>query len=231
MKKMLVSVVVGMLVNLGGFGASPEELVECPVSTNLRGHENTEWSIAYSFNLTDGKKGLPRVLLVGDSICNGYKDEVKRLLDGRMTVSYWISSYCVTSSGYLRLLSFYLDEAKYDVIHFNNGLHSLQTAEADYEKGLRAALKLIRAKQPKAKVVWATSTPLKDSQKTEKVRRLNAVAAKVVAEFRNVGVDDLFVAMDPLDRERNWVDTFHFSAETKLLQGRIVSDRILPQLK
>ena len=229
MKKMLIGAVVGALISLAGFGARPEERVECPVSDNLRGHENIEWSIAYSFDLTDAKKDLPRVLLVGDSICNGYKDEVKRLLDGRMTVSYWVSSYCVTSPGYLRLLSFYLDEAKYDVIHFNNGLHSLQTDEKDYEKGLRAALKLIRAKQPNAKVIWATSTPLKDREKTEKAKRLNAVAAKVVAEFKDVGIDDLFGAMDPLDRERNWVDVFHFAADVKLLQGRIVSDRILSE--
>lgn len=229
MKKMLIGAVVGVLIGLAGFGARPEELVECPVSDNLRGHENIEWSIAYSFDLTDAKKGLPRVLLVGDSICNGYKDEVKRLLDGRMTVSYWVSSYCVTSPGYLRLLSFYLDEAKYDVIHFNNGLHSLRTDEKDYEKGLRAALKLIRAKQPNAKVVWATSTPLKDREKTEKAKRLNAVAAKVVAEFKDIGINDLFGAMDPLDRERNWVDVFHFAADVKLLQGRIVSDRILSE--
>jgi hypothetical protein len=101
-----------------------EELVSCPVSENLRGHENIEWSIGYAFNLTDPKKKeLPRVLLVGDSICNGFQGEVKKLLEGKMNVSYWVSSYCVTSPRYLKLLAFYLDEAKYDVIHFNNGLH------------------------------------------------------------------------------------------------------------
>ena len=207
--------------------AKPEELVECPVSDNLRGHENVEWSKAYAYNLTDDKKDLPRVFLIGDSICNGYKDEVKRLLDGRMTVSYWISSYCVTSPGYLRLLSFYLDEVKYDVVHFNNGLHSLRTEDADYEKGLRAALTLIRAKQPKAKIVWATSTPLKDAEKTEKAKRLNAAAAKVVSEFKDIAVDDLFAAMDPLDREKNWGDTYHFFEPIQKLQARLVSEAVL----
>ena len=41
---------------------------KCPVSANVRGHENIEWSIAYAYGLTDDTKDLPRVLLVGDSI-------------------------------------------------------------------------------------------------------------------------------------------------------------------
>lgn len=202
--------------------AKPEELVDCPVSDNLRGHENVEWSRAYAFSLTDDKRDLPRVFLVGDSICNGYQEKVRELLDGKMNVSYWISSYCVTSPGYLRLLDFYLDEAKYDVVHFNNGLHSLQTAEKDYEKGLRAALAMIRAKQPGAKIIWATSTPLKDPEKTEKAKRLNAVAAKVISEFEDIEVDDLFSEMDPLDRETNWGDTYHFVPEVQASQAKIV---------
>ena len=202
--------------------AKPEELVDCPVSDNLRGHENVEWSRAYAFSLTDDKRDLPRVFLVGDSICNGYQEKVRELLDGKMNVSYWISSYCVTSPGYLRLLDFYLDEAKYDVVHFNNGLHSLQTAEEDYEKGLRAALAMIRAKQPGAKIIWATSTPLKDPEKTERAKRLNAVAAKVISEFEDIEVDDLFSEMDPLDRETNWGDTYHFVPEVQASQAKIV---------
>ena len=202
--------------------AKPEELVDCPVSDNLRGHENVEWSRAYAFSLTDDKRDLPRVFLVGDSICNGYQEKVRELLDGKMNVSYWISSYCVTSPGYLRLLDFYLDEAKYDVVHFNNGLHSLQTAEEDYEKGLRAALAMIRAKQPGAKIIWATSTPLKDPERTEKAKRLNAFAAKVISEFEDIEVDDLFSEMDPLDRETNWGDTYHFVPEVQASQAKIV---------
>ena len=192
------------------FAAKPEELVEFPVSDNLRGHENIEWSKSYAFGLTDATRDQPRVLLVGDSICGGYKDGVRDELNGKMNVTYWISSYCVTSPGYLRLLSFYLDETEYAVIHFNNGLHSLLTPPADWEKGLRAALKLIRAKQPKAKLIWTSSTPLKDNAKTEKVKILNAIAAKVVAEMDGVATDDLFALMDPLDREANWSDTYHF---------------------
>ena len=213
------------------FAAKPEKLVECPVSDNLRGHENIEWSISYAFGLTDATREQPRVLLIGDSICGGYKDGVRDELKGMMNVTYWISSYCVTSPGYLRLLSFYLDETDYAVIHFNNGLHSLLTPPADWEKGIRAALKLIRTKQPKARIVWSSSTPLKDPVKTEKVKVLNAIADKVVAEMGGIATDDLFALMDPLDRETNWTDTYHYKPAAISLQTNQVSAVCLKALE
>ena len=203
--------------------AAPEESVACPVSANMRGHENTEWSIGYAFNLTDEGRKMPRVLLVGDSICDAYQGPVRKALAGKMSVAYWVPSYCVTSPAYLRLLAVYLDEADYAVIHFNNGLHSLGTPVADWEKGLRAALALIRSKQPKAKIVWASSTPLKDPSKTAKARELNAVAAKIVSELGGIATDDLFSAMDPLDREKCWADTYHFKPDAIAQQAKQVA--------
>ena len=57
-----------------------------PVAENMRGHENTEWSISYAYHLTDANKNLPRVLLVGDSICQGYQSKVRSKLEGSMNV-------------------------------------------------------------------------------------------------------------------------------------------------
>lgn len=228
--KIVLTVFVGVGLIGGAIYAKPEELVEYPVSDNLRGHENIEWSTSYAFGLTDATRKQPRVLLVGDSICGGYKDGVRDELKGKMNVTYWISSYCVTSPGYLRLLSFYLDETEYAVVHFNNGLHSLLTPPADWEKGIRAALKLIRAKQPKARLVWASSTPLKDKAKTEKVKILNAIAAKVVAEMGRITTDDLFALMNPLDPESNWSDTYHFKPGPIAQQAKQVAASCLSVL-
>ena len=60
-----------------------------PVSANVKGRENTEWSQAYAFHLTDGQKDLPRVFIVGDSISGLYQDFVQKGLAGRVNVSYW----------------------------------------------------------------------------------------------------------------------------------------------
>lgn len=193
-----------------------------PVSRNVKGHENIEWSIAYAYGVVR-EAHLPRVLLIGDSILAQHEDLVRKELDGRMTVSYWASSYCLAHPSYLKLLDFYLRENDFAVIHFNNGLHSLRTPTEEWTKALREALALIRRRCPKAKIVWRTSTPLNDPAKAPRVRELNAAAAEVVAGQDGIAVDDLFAAMDPLDRAANWSDPFHFNAEARKIQAKQVA--------
>ena len=203
---------------------------KCPVAENKGGRENIEWSIYYAFGMTDETRDLPRVLLVGDSICNFYQTDVRERLKGKANVSFWVSSYCVTRPEYKRHLLFALDDAKYDVIHFNNGLHSLKTPTDVWAKGLKATLALIREKQPQAKIVWCTSTPLTDAPKTAKCRELNAAAAKVVADFGVSATDDLFAICDPLDRKENWKDVFHFKPEAVSKQADQVAASVLSVL-
>ena len=57
-----------------------------------RRREEIEWSIHYAFNA--GDRTLPRVLLVGDSICNGYHAQVRERLLGIANVTFWASSKC-----------------------------------------------------------------------------------------------------------------------------------------
>ena len=202
----------------------------CPVNPNVRGHENVEWSIGYGFHLTDAQKGLPRVLLVGDSICNGYQGAVQKRLEGKVSVSYWVSSYCLTMPAYKRLLDFYLSEAKYDVIHFNNGLHSLGTDPALWEREFEACLKKIRTVQPQAKIVWCSSTPLRNPDLTAKAKALNMAAERVLKRMDGIAVDDLFGLLDPLDREADWSDTFHHRGPVREREADQVAACVLKAL-
>ena len=221
---------VTILAALVAFAALGDD-GNCPVAENKGGRENIEWSMYYAFGMTDETRNLPRVLLVGDSICNFYQTDVRERLKGKANVTFWVSSYCVTRSEYKRHLLFALDDAKYDVIHFNNGLHSLDTPTGVWAKALKATLELIREKQPQAKIVWCSSTPLTDADKTAKCRELNAAAAKVVAEFGVSATDDLFTLCDPLDREQNWMDVFHFKPEAVSKQAEQVSASVLATLE
>lgn len=83
MKTMMLGCALALVCGIVS-AVTPEELVDCPVSENLRGHENTEWSISYAYHLTDGQKELPRVLLIGDSICNAYQSGVCSSLEGNI---------------------------------------------------------------------------------------------------------------------------------------------------
>lgn len=183
--------------------------------------EATEWIVSYAYNANDAK--LPRVLLIGDSICNGYSRDVCEELAGSAYVTFFATSKCVCDKSYLRALAFILDEYDYAFIHFNNGLHSLSSDRRDWEKNLRAAIKMIKAKSKGAVIYWATSTPLKDPKLTEKSKELNAIAARVMAD-ENIPTDDLFALMDPLDRNANWSDTFHFKAAAKKMQAKAIGD-------
>ena len=203
--------------------------VEVPVNPNIAGRENIEWSISYAYHLTDNQKEQPRVLLVGDSICNYYKDNVINFIDSRMNVTYWVSSLCVTHPNYLPSLEVHLRQSHYDVIHFNNGLHSLDTEVAAWTNGLEQAVKLIRQLQPQARLIWCTSTPLTETAKTAKAQELNAAARTVFArsDLGSTYTDDLFSLLDPLDRGAYWLDVYHHKPAAVTMEAeRVVSSVI-----
>ena len=178
----------------------------------VRQREEIEWTDIRSYNTNDTK--LPRVLLVGDSIVGGYQDFVMRKLQGTANVTYLATSKCVTDPSYLRLLAFQLAEQHYDVIHFNNGLHSLSTDRAAWVKSLKAAFALLKKDGKGAKIIWATSTPLSDAGLNAKVVELNSLAAPIV-KAEGFAVDDLYSFLDPFDRKTCWVDTFHHTDPTR----------------
>jgi hypothetical protein len=182
--------------------------------------EATEWIVSYHYNANES--ALPRVLLIGDSICNQYNEYVHGELTGTAYVSFFATSKCCTDRTYLDALRFVLNESDYAVIHFNNGLHSLDTPPDEWEKGLRGAFKLIREMKPTAKVVWCSSTPVKDAADTEKVVVLNKIGEKVAEEF-GAPTDDLFELMNPLDRAKYWQDKFHFNDDAKKMQAKQVA--------
>ena len=97
------------------------------------------------------------------------------------------------------------------------------------QKGLRAALALIRERQPQAKIVWVSSTPLKDPELTAKAQKLNEIGRKVAAEFTQ-DVDDLFALLDPLDRAQNWSDTFHHKGAVREKEADQVAASVLSVL-
>ncbi|MBQ8513292.1 MAG: SGNH/GDSL hydrolase family protein [Clostridia bacterium] len=197
-----------------------------PVTTS-RVREDIEWSIHYAYDTA--QTGRPRVLLIGDSICNGYQGTVRRLLDGRVNVSFWASSKCVTDPDYFRELDFMLDDRPYDIVCFNNGLHSLSTDRAEWDAAYEAVLSFIRAKLPDALLSLTLSTPLRDGNLTKISASLNETVLRL-ADEKNLPVIDLFDAMKDLDREEYWSDTYHFRPAAVEMQAKIISDHVLNRL-
>ena len=194
------------------------------LASSSRQREQIEWSISYAYNATETDK--PRVLLIGDSICKGYESKVRDLLGGRINVSFWASSKCVTDPDYLRELDFMLDAREYDMITFNNGLHSLFSNREEWNAAYASAVSFIRAKLPDTKLSLVLSTPLTDGKLTKTVISLNETVRNIAAE-RNLPVLDLFSPMDALDRDRYWTDTFHYQPDAVDMQAELIASHCL----
>lgn len=192
-----------------------------------RQREAIEWSINYQFNATDTLS--PRVLLIGDSICNAYHDAVRSRLDGRVNVSFWASSKCVTDPDYFMELDHMLTIMPCSLVCFNNGLHSLTSDRAEWTRAYRAAVDFIAASLPDALLSLTLSTPLTDPALTAVSRELNEVV-RGIADERHLPLIDLFTPMDALARERYWRDTFHFTAEAIAMQADIIARHVLDRL-
>ena len=144
--------------------------------------------------------GLPRVLLIGDSISIGYTLDVRELLKGKANVHRIPTNGGPTTNG-LANLSKWLGDGKWDVIHFNWGLHDLkyitndpskradpksegahlQVSLADYEKNLATLVKTLQATG--AKLIWCNTTHVpagSDGRIEGDEEKYNAAAAKVM---------------------------------------------------
>lgn len=168
------------------------------------------------------QEGLPRVLLIGDSISMGYTLPTRALLEGRANVHRIPTNGGPTSNG-VKNLAKWLGEGKWDVIHFNWGLHDLksmpdgtpQISLEDYEKNLRTLVAQLKATG--ATLVWASTTPvpegeLKPPRSNADVVRYNEVAAKVMAE-NGVRINDLYALCLPRLAELQLPVNVHFSAK------------------
>ena len=142
---------------------------------------------------------LPRVLLIGDSIVRDYYPEVEKRLAGKAFVGRLATSRFVADPVLLKEIETVLDGATFDVIVFNNGMHGWQHSEAEYRKAFPKLIKAIRAHAPKAKLIWATTTPLRNGKDVtydtkaeysdERIAARNAVAAEIVAAQKIATVD------------------------------------------
>lgn len=170
---------------------------------------------------TDTEPGLPRVLIIGDSISMGYTAPVQKLLEGKANVHRIPQNGGPTKNGTANMER-WLADGKWDVIHFNWGIHDLkympdgkrQVEPADYEANLRALV--ARMKKTGAKLIWATTTPIPEGElnpprKFGQVPEYNAIAARVMKE-NDVAVNDLNAWITPKLAEMQKPKDVHYFA-------------------
>ena len=207
-----------------------------PVETDARLQaDGTGWRLDKA-KVTDPKR--PRVLLIGDSILNGYGKTVATALDGKAYVDMWVNPY--NQSEHLnKLLAEVLANGPYDVIHFNMGLHGWQKGrikDGTFEPLTKAYVEVIREKLPRTKIIWASSTPVTmkgeptklDPEINTTILDHNRMAAKVMAEMR-VSVNDFYSLLAPkLELARG--DQFHWKGDAYQILAKTATASILREL-
>jgi acyl-CoA thioesterase-1 len=157
---------------------------------------------------------------------------VRRLLAGVANVHRIPENAAFTGYG-LKQIDGWLGSGRWDVIHFNFGLHDLKRMEdgkpqvslADYESNL--AKLVARMKQTGAALIFATTTPVPEGKVNPPrvpadVPRYNEAALRVMKE-NGVAIDDLYAfALPRLTQIQQPINVHYTEAGYEALATEVV---------
>ena len=184
--------------------------------------------------------GLPRVLIIGDSISMGYTQPVRKLLEGKANLHRIPQNGGPSKLGVTRIDA-WLGTGKWDVIHFNHGIHDVkimpdgkrQVEPAEYEANLRTIV--AKLKTTGAKLIFALTTPippnpLKGDRHFRDEKEYNAIATRVMNE-NGVTINDLHSYMQPRFDELRLPEDLHYKPEGYDFLAKRVAEAIETALK
>jgi lysophospholipase L1-like esterase len=197
-----------------------------------------------AFEATKDVAGLPRVLIIGDSISIGYQVPLREGLAGKANV-HRPAVNCGPSTRGVELIDAWLatdnSGGKWDLIHFNFGLHDIyhydeggqrtdadkghrQVSDADYEKNLE--MLVTKMKKTGAKLIFGLTTPVPEGSagriKGDEVT-YNEIARRVM-QRHGVAIDDLYSFALPRLAELQMPQNVHFKPEgSKVLAGQVAA--------
>ena len=196
--------------------------------------ENIEWLDVWLPNSND--HDLSRVLLIGDSITRGYGKQVEAILKGTAYVGRLATSKSLGDPALLDEVALVLRQVKFDVIHFNNGMHGDAYTEEEYAAAFPELIATLRRHAPGAKLIWASTTDVRvrnsveqvDPQTARLIRR-NELAAGI-AKREKIPVDDLFAAIKD-HPEYHAQDGVHFNQKGSEILARQVAAEVAKLLR
>jgi acyl-CoA thioesterase-1 len=188
---------------------------------------------------------LPKVLLIGDSISQGYRRVVVDELKGEAEVSRIPGNGEWTGTG-VQKVDQWLGDTDWDVIHFNFGLWDMYGwPYYDKDRSPKAYAQrleqiIARLKKTDATLIWATTTPpcpenevsMRDRFKkpgivTVEVEREYLDAAERVMRKHGIQINDLnALVRDDIATLHTGPDNVHFTGEGNSLLGKQVADAI-----
>lgn len=242
-------------------------LLSSPFTTNAK-TANEAWQkllaskfkTKQAFAYVENNNTLPNILLYGDSISIHYTPYVRDSLRGKANV---YRLYCNGGSSdtfidkmdlmHKTMTNKELDNHwsfKWDVIHFNVGLHDLKYIKnnkldkvngnqvnsiEDYKKNLLNIIRYLKKSAPRAQLVFATTTPVplnEPGRMQGDSVKYNIAALEVLQRFPDIKINDLYTITKP--NQQNWwikPADVHYAKNGRKAQGSHVTSVILKQLK
>ena len=198
--------------------------------------EGGPWSF---FSSETYNEALPNVLLIGNSVMNGYKNTVIPALKEKSNVDYWLTPKHLNSEFLFEDLAKVVSMRNYAVIHFNIGLHGWpegRIGENEYQPLLERYVETIKENAKDSRLIWASTTPVTETEKPELNKEINPTISKrntiaeVVMKKYDVEVNDLYgLVVDKLQLAKG--DRFHWKAEGYELMGNQSVEAILAALR
>lgn len=207
------------------------------------------------FGRASSKNNLPKVLILGDSISIGYTPFVqKKLAEKAMVVrplkEDGSAENCAGTTNGIQHIDRWLGDTKWDVVHFNFGLHDIkhvdpntgknsknledprQAEPKQYKKNLKAIVKKLKATN--AKLIFATTTPYPDQvggplRAYGDERIYNKIALKI-ARKNKIEINDLYSFVLPQMAELQRPNNVHFTPRGSEKLAEQVADHILKAL-
>lgn len=238
--------------------SQPEQLIRLKDQTTLIEDYSEKWNdwrkgaaharTAQPSESRDSRK--PRILILGDSISIGYMSPLKSLKGTQWEIQHNPGNARYTQYG-LANLDKWLGDDRWDVIHFNWGLHDLcyrhpeskvpgkrdkvngilTTGLDEYELQIEQIVKKLR--RSRAKLIWASTTPVPENEPGRFAGSellYNQRAHKVMDKY-GIAINDLHGKINHqfnnLSRGKGDV---HFTAEGSKILADLVSKAIDEQL-
>ncbi len=229
----------GNLTDASGLPATPYRSDDWPAFTNTPQamRPNAVATIQPNDLYPVADPALPRVLLIGDSIMNGYSPFVVEALRGKANVGRLVA-FGMIGGNDASAAAFCekLKDGDYALIHYNDGLHSLppRITDEQFGTGLTAMLKHLKTVSPH--VIWATTTPAPDRNNTLGPESHNGAVltrnemSKTIAATAGVPVNDLYALVIAERETLQGFANLHFTPEGSKRMGLQIVRLIEAQL-
>ena len=203
-----------------------------------------------AFSPIEDDPNLPRVLIIGDSISIGYTLPVREMLKGVANV-HRPPVNCASTKHGINGIEDWVGNKKWDVIHFNWGLHDLkymgpngenladpqlnsssqQVPIDEYVKNLQRLV--LYLKKTKAELIWRNTTPVPNGAKGRVVgdsKKYNDAAQEIMSHY-SIETNDLYqFAKDNWDKVGRKADV-HFTPEGSKELAKLVAKSIRKKLQ